>query len=569
MARHRSSTARPKTTVSLRALVGVVVVALLGWFGVRFVADRVASSDCSGGNLTVNVSAAPDIAPVLTQVANSLAGAQRHAGTYCYTARVSAVDPARVAATLSGQAVDGQPDVWVPDSSYWLGRTRADGGRGVPATAPSVASSPVVIALAEPVARKLGWPNAKLGWARLLAGGTGTGLTVRIGIPDPSRSPVGISALLAVSAITAKDGKPSPATVAVLRQLSANVSAVSDDLFSKLPQAADPASVGKALGGFPASEQSVSAYDGRRPPVPAVPVYPAPASPGLDYPYAVTAGLSDPVNAAAQKFLAALQSPDAARALTAAGFRTPSGGTGPAFPTAEGVTSDIIAPVPLPDAAAVAQTVGMWSTLTLPSRLLSVVDVSGSMADVVPGTGQTRLQLTLSAALQGLGLYSDDSEIGLWTFSTNLDGNRDYRELVPVGPLATQRAALAAAIARIQVKQGGATGLYDTVLAAYQRVSRNWDPARSNALLVFTDGQNEDPQGISRQTLLSELATLYNKDRPVRIVFLGLGPDVNADELNSIAKITHGLAIVTRDPGKIREIFLQALAVRPCQPPNC
>jgi hypothetical protein len=551
----------------VRALVGVVVVALLGWFGVRFVADRVSTSDCSGGNLTVNVAAAPDIAPVLTQVADSLTGAQRHAGRYCYTARVSATDPVRVAAALSGQAGDSQPDVWVPDSSYWLGRARADGGRGLPASAPSVASSPVVMALAEPVARKLGWPNAKVGWARLLGGSPGS--AVRIGIPDPARSPVGISALLAVSAMTTKDGRPSTATVAVLRQLSANVSALSGDLFGKLPQAADPASLGKALGGFPATEQSVSAYDAGRPPVPAVPLYPEPASPGLDYPYVVSTGLSEAVNGAAQKFLAALQSPDAVRALTGAGFRTPSGGTGPAFPTAEGISSDIIAPVPMPDAAAVAQTVGMWSTLTLPTRLLSVVDVSGSMGEDVAGTGQTRLQLTLSAALQGLGLYSDDSEIGLWTFSTNLDGNRDYRELVPIGPLSSQRAALAAAIARIQVQKGGATGLYDTVLAAYQRVSRNWDPARSNALLVFTDGQNEDPRGISRATLLAELGKLYNRQRPVRIVFLGLGPDVNADELSAIAGVTRGLAIVTRDPGKIREIFLQALAVRPCQPPNC
>jgi len=550
--------------VSVRAVVLVVAVALLGWFGFRYVADRVKTSDCSGGTIGLNVAAAPDIAPVLAQVAGSLSGPERHAGSYCYTVRVDAADPARMAATLAGRSGDTQPDVWVPDSSYWLGRARAEGVVSVPEKGTSVASSPVVIALAEPVARALGWPEAKVGWAQLFGRGG-----VRIGIPDPARSPVGVSALLAVSAMTARGGKPTPATVAALRQLSANVSAFSSDLFGKLPQASDPASVGKALGGFPASEQSVTAYATSRPAVAAVPVYPEPASPGLDYPYVVGSGLSEAVNQSAARFLSALQSPDAVRALTAAGFRTPSGGTGPAFPAGEGISTDIVAPVPLPDAGAVAQTVIMWSTLTLPSRLLAVVDVSGSMGDDVPGTGQTRLQLTLSAAQQGLGLYSDDSQIGLWAFSTNLDGNRDYRELVPIGPLSTQRAGLAAAIARVQVKRGGATGLYDTVLAGYQQVSRNWDPARSNALLVFTDGQNEDPSGISRDRLLSELKKLYNKDKPVRIVFLGLGPDVNAEELSAIANVTHGLAIVSRDPGRIRDIFLQALAVRPCQPPNC
>jgi hypothetical protein len=568
VARHRSTTARPKTTVSVRAVVGLVVVALLGWFGVRFVADRVSGGDCAGGTISVSIAAAPDIAPTLSRLAASMTAVQRHAGQYCYAARVSAADPARVAGTLAGQVGDSQPDVWVPDSSYWLVRARADGGQAVPTAGTSVASSPVVIALAEPVARSLGWPNKKFGWSRLLAGESGGG-AVRIGIPDPARSPVGVSALLAVSAMTAKDGKPSAATVAALRQLSANVSALSGDLFGKLPQAYDAASVGKALGGFPASEQSVVAFDGQRPPVSAVSVYPEPASPGLDYPYVVSGGLSDAVDAAAKKFLTVLQSPDAVNALTSAGFRTPSGGTGTGFPTGDGLSTDIVAPVPLPDAVRLAQAVGMWSTITLPTRLLSVVDVSGSMGENVPGTDQTRLQVTLSASLQGLGLYSDDSQIGLWVFSTSLDGAKDYKELVPIGPLSTQRATLAAATAKIQVKQGGATGLYDSVLAAYQRVSANWDPARSNAVLVFTDGENEDPAGISRETLLAQLTKLYDPDKPVRIVFLGLGPDVNAEELTSIAKVTNGLAFVARDPGKIRDIFLQALSVRPCQPPNC
>lgn len=562
--------------MSLRAVAGIVVLAVLGWFGFRFAADRLRTDGCAGGSVTLHIAAAPDIAPALADMAGSLGGTDRRAGSACYTVRVSTADPVRTAATLAGQSGDTRPDVWVPDSSYWLARARADGGADLPATGASVASTQVVIALAEPVARKLGWPNARLGWSRLLGGGAAGGTAssaagsgVRIGMPDPSRSPVGISALLAVDALTAKDGRPGPETVAALRRLSDNVSALPGDLFGKLPQAADPVSVGKALGGFPATEQSVSAYNAGHPAVPAVAVYPQPASPSLDYPYVVASGLSGTMNAAAQKFLTVLQSPDAARVLTAAAFRTPSGGTGPAFPSGEGIDTDILAPVPLPDPTTVAQAVGMWSTLTLPSRMLAVVDVSGSMGEPVPGGTQTRLQVTQSAALQGLGLYSDDSEIGLWTFSTNLDGARDYREVVPIGPLSTQRATLASAFSRIQVKQGGATGLYDTVLAGYQRVSRDWDPARSNTLLVFTDGQNEDPQGISRDTLLRELRKLYDKDRPVRIVFLGLGPDVNAEELNAIAAATRGLAIVTRDPGGIRDIFLQAVAVRPCQPPNC
>jgi hypothetical protein len=255
--------------------------------------------------------------------------------------------------------------------------------------------------------------------------------------------------------------------------------------------------------------------------------------------------------------------------LNRAGFRTPGGGTGPAFPATAGVDTRILGPAPLSDAGRVAQALGVWNTITLPTRLLSVVDVSGSMNDKVPGTGQTRMQVTISAWMQAIGLFSDDSQMGLWVFSTDLDRGRDYRELVPLGPLSTQRATLVGATSRIQVKDGGSTGLYDTVLAAYKKVSEHWDPTRSNALAIFTDGQNEDSHGISRAALMAELKKRYDPKRPVRIVFLGMGPDVNADELAQIAKATHGLSFVARDPTKMQDIYLQALAARVCQPPYC
>ena len=546
----------------MRAVVGILVLALIGWLGFRYVSDRVGAGGCDHP-VTLRVAAAPDIAPVLSAYAGSLSQTQRNAGDYCYSVQVSAVDPGRVVTQLSGQVSDAQPDVWVPDSAYWLARITR-GGQDAPKNDGSVASSPVVIALAEPVARSLGWPTKPIGWSRL-AGST----ALRIGIPDPSRSPVGVSALLGVNAATVQGGKPTPATVAAIRALAANVSTQAGDLYAKLPQSADAASVSSAIGGFPASEQSVAAYNAQKPPVSAIPVYPAPASPSLDYPYLVTAGRSAGAAAAAEKFHSLLGTPQVVTALTRAGFRTPSGGTGSEFPVGSGLKSGIVSPVPLPAVRTLTQAIGIWATLTLPSRLLSIVDVSGSMAELVPGTTQTRMQVTISASLQVLGLYADASTLGLWVFSTNLDGQRDYKQLVPIGPLASNRAPLAAALSKLQVKQGGATGLYDTVLAAYREMTAHWDPARSNAISIFTDGQNEDSNGISRAALLSELTKLYNPDKPVRLIFLGLGPEVNAEELAQIARVTHGLSFISRDPGKIGDIFLEAVSARVCQAASC
>ena len=80
-----------------------------------------------------------------------------------------------------------------------------------------------------------------------------------------------------------------------------------------------------------------------------------------------------------------------------------------------------------------------------------MIDISGSMAELVPGTGLTRMQVTTMAATQGLTLFPGNAEVGLWEFSVDLDEGRDYRELVPIRPLdtdvngATQHETLTAA----------------------------------------------------------------------------------------------------------------------------
>ena len=88
--------------------------------------------------------------------------------------------------------------------------------------------------------------------------------------------------------------------------------------------------------------------------------------------------------------------------------------------------------------------------MTVPGRMLAVIDVSGSMATKVPTAGgATREAVTVAAARAGLGLFDDRWSVGLWTFSTNLDGTLPYKQLVPIGPLSTGRPAMQSALARI------------------------------------------------------------------------------------------------------------------------
>src|SRR5262249_58126373 len=111
----------------------------------------------------------------------------------CATVVVDPVDPADIAAAVAGQRgatltglgpPNGKariPDVWVADSSTWLDRIRTVSADLLPPESPSIARSPVVLAMPVPVAKTLGWPNAKLTWAALLqristGGGLKTGI---------------------------------------------------------------------------------------------------------------------------------------------------------------------------------------------------------------------------------------------------------------------------------------------------------------------------------------------------------------------------------------------------------
>src|SRR5438552_1862054 len=328
----------------------------------------------------------------------------------CVSVTVAEQDPADIAAAIAGQRgatltglgqANGKaqvPDIWIPDSSSWLQCVRAVGGDLVPAEAVSVAQSPVVLAMPQPIAAALGWPKTKLTWAALLQRMT-TGGGMKTGIVEPGRDASGLSGLLAPPTPPKADGTVGPGST----------------------------------------------------PLPGAP-------PG-------------PIQAAAATHPALIQ-----------------------------------------------QTLSMWAAVTQPGRILAVIDVSGSMNTPVPTAGNaSREQVLLKAAGGGLNLFDDAWAVGLWIFSTKLDGNTPYKELVPIGPLVSQRNQLAAALGGIQATHGD-TGLYDTVLAAYKTVQTNWDPGKINSVILMTDGQNDNPGGLTLDQLVTELQKVADPKRPGQVV---------------------------------------------------
>ena len=557
MGRHSSAKSRGwRGRSPLVALVAVVVLGLLGWFTYDFLSERLRASSCDTTTV-VNVTASPDIAPVIARTARELSATEA-----CYSVQVSNRESSATAQSLVVSDGTEQPDVWIPDSTVWLQRAQTSGAFAEPVSGTSIASSPVVLAVTEDVAKRLNWPGKPLTWADVLRS-----QSLRLGMPDPGLEPVGISVLYGVHELLKTEQDPAAAITTQLRRLSPNTLPSLGDLFGRLPGGASEEA---PLDGFAVSEAGVLRQNAKPNAVPLVAVYAQPAVPALDYPYVVLPDTAPERRAAAEKFLTVLMTQSAADDLSDAGFRTPDGEMLRKRGNDERTTRNKVTPAELPPPDEVDKLLNEWSGVNLSGRVQVLLDVSGSMNEPVPGTGRNRMQVTLQAAELGIGLMRPTTKLGVWLFSTRLDGDKDYRELLPVAPISEQvRSGQLGKLRQVTALENGATGLYDSTLAIYQEARQNFEPGRINTVIVMTDGRNEDPDTISRDTLLAELAKLQDPQRPIRIVGIGIGPDIDVGELQAIAGATGGQAFTTPDPTKIGDIFYAALSRVLCQPPAC
>lgn len=557
--------------MTLLVIVLVAAAAGGGWYGWRSWQQR-AEPACAG---TLTVATAPEVTEPVKALAAQWNAERTPIHGSCVRIVVSQVAPADMAAAIAGAhktPVSGLgqangattvPNVWIPDSSTWLQRLQ-DASAQLSMSGTSVASSPVVLALPQPVAAALG--KGTPSWPALLAKLSGGQL--RPGIVDPDVDASGLSALLGFAgAIKAGGGSASDAqaaTVGAMRAFAAGESQLRDDLMGRFPRSGDATSVARGLSVAPIPEQSVLSYNAARPPVPLVAVYPQPAPPAMDYPYTQIPGMDGDQAQASSMFQALMTGTGWSNLLAHAGLRAADGTFGDAMPKMPGMPTgpfDPAGPVP---GAMLDQALSTWSAVTVPGRMLAVIDVSGSMSLAVKTAGgASREQVTVAAAKAGLGLFDDQWEVGLWTFSTNLTATTDYQQLAPIQPLAVGRPAMAQALTGIQPVPGGQTGLYDTVLAAYKQVQKGWDPSRVNSVVIMTDGQNQDPNGISITQLLSQLHKIADPAKPVEVIAIGIGTDVDKAELTRITDATGGGTFVTADPSKIGEIFLKAISLRP------
>jgi Ca-activated chloride channel family protein len=605
-----TSRARRALPLVIAAVVGVVLVLLVRQFVTRGSGDDTSGANqgaaparAERGDCTpLNVTASSEKAALLSGIADDYNRANRQVNGKCVDVRVSSKASGGAAEALSRDWKDAdgpRPDVWSPAASSWTvllrQRTAAkDRADLVPGDVPSIAQTPLVIAMPKPMAEALGWPKAQLGWGDVLAltrDSRGWGArghaewgAFKLGKTNPNFSTSGLNATIATyfaatgrsSDLTTRD-VADPKVVGYVKQIESSVVHYGDTTLTFLENLYAAAEKGQGLTYISAvtvEEKSVWDYNqgnpsgdpktlGQRgkPRVPLVAIYPKEGTLLSDNPYVVLKGdwVDGAKQAAARDFLDFVRQPDQQKRFTDAAFRSHDGKVGPPVSRDNGLLPDrrlsLIDPPPPTVLDKVAQS---WTALRKRARVLLVMDVSGSMSEEVPAAGRSKLDLAKQAALGAVTELAPNDQLGLWVFSTPQAGSEEpWTELVPTGPVRTVLPAFQAKVKDL-VADGG-TALYATTRDAVRTVEESFDRDKINAVVLLTDGKNEYPQDNNLESLVADLGS-ESADTSVRVFPIAYGDKADIGVLRSIAAASRAAAYDASDPATIDKVLTAVLS---------
>ena len=481
-----------------------------------------------------------------------------------------------------------RPDVWSPAATTWvhlLQQHRTD--RGLPTRIPaqegsSILRSPLVIAMLEPMAKALGWPTRDISWKEIFelaqdprgwaSRGHPEWERFKLGKTNPHFSTSGLHALIATY-IMAGGGAIDDRNVidrnvlAFMKGVESSVVHYGSTVSAFLKNLADEDDRGDALAYVSAiaiEEKQVLDYndgnpefrqDGKRlvPNIKLVGVSPQEGSIWADHPYVVLDApwVSDQKRRAAARFLDHLKSDVIQDEFKANGFRGANSSTGPVI----NASNEIHRTKPSRDltrldSRTLARVQASWKDIRKNARVLFVVDVSGSMGDRIGLATASKLDLAKEALTGALGDFAQDDEVGLWTVAGN-----ERRELVGVGAIRDQKAQLQTEIEGLR-PTGTGRSLYATVTSAVTSMRQRFDRERINAVIVLTDGRNDDPAN----TDLSGLVRLLRGQPRINVFTIAYGAGADEGALGTIALASHGVAYEAVDPRVIGRVILEAVS---------
>lgn len=200
----------------------------------------------------------------------------------------------------------------------------------------------------------------------------------------------------------------------------------------------------------------------------------------------------------------------------------------------------------------------LWSLTHRDVTALALFDVSGSMADPLPGSTTPKATLLKQAIATMLGAVSPQAVTALRYFHSAPDHSpvitgSDYAVNSAVQNGRTHAAAEIAAANAVQF--AGGTPLYLAVRQGYAYALAHYRPGTPNNLLVLTDGKDEDNNtGITLAQLTAELAHARDPNRPIQVRCIALGAGADTAALRAIAAATNGSVLPLNSPAQLSTV---------------
>jgi Ca-activated chloride channel family protein len=531
----------------------------------------------------------------------------------CVVVRVQSKASGGAATLLSDgwdEAVEGpRPVLWSPASAAWAAivdqRLVAGGQAPITSDLTPFMQTPLVIAMPEPMAEALGYPDTPVGWADILelarsdAGWADFGHPewgpFRLGKTNPNFSTSGLSALVAQTYAAAgttvglsSEDLRDPAVIEFARDIERSVVHYGPTTLTFLNNWYRNDARGTALTYASAAaveEVSIVQYnrgnpDGvlepgeepRPPRVPLVAIYPTEGTLYSDNPLVLLDAewVDDEEREAGRLFREFALLPANQERVLDFGFRpgNPDVAVGDPIVAANGVDpSQPQTTLPVPTPEVLVELLDGWEATRKPANVLLVLDVSGSMGEPAEAGGfDTKLDLATSAAATALDQFAPQDRVGLRVFTTELDTDEspDWADLVPVEQIGTSAEQLRSAIRRLVPLNG--TPLYEVALASYEDVLATYDEDAINAVVLLTDGVNDDGDfEDDRQQLDALLARLARgsegaQARPVRVFTIAYGESADQSTMRAIAEASDAAAYDASDPTSIDRVFTAVIS---------
>lgn len=505
------------------------------------------------------------------------------------------------------EAADGpRPVIWSPASKAWGAiLNQLLNAAGEPPMAPVDARpfmlTPLVIAMPQPMAEALGYPDEPIGFADILAlarddqGWASFGHPewgpFKLGKTNPNFSTSGLSALIAqqyaaagkTEGLTGED-LDRPEVQQFAEDIEQSVVHYGDTTLTFLNNLARADARGTALtyaSAVAVEEVSVINYNlgnpdgvlqpGEQPVPPRIPlvaIYPEEGTLFSDNPLFVLDAewVDADERAGAEAFTAFVQQPENQQKVLDFGFRPGNPDVAVTDPVvaANGVDPDQPQTLlEVPEPPVMVELLDRWSQQRKSARVLLVVDVSGSMGDFAGGGSRdTKLDLAKRAAISSLDQFKDDDDVGLRIFSTDITTEEptSYVDVVPISEIGGQREELASRIEGLVPVAG--TPLYEAALGSYEDLVAGFDDTRINAVVLLSDGQQDPIEALTLDDLIAQLTegTEGQQTTPVRIFPIAYGGDADLGTLRQIADATSAAVYDASDPRSIEKVFTAVIS---------